>query len=178
MKFLYYWNLFAESRSYSAGAVYPTSDPAFVFGSVVSDSGEYTEDNSDDNGDLNRSRRSSSLKSSIRLPKINPCAAEISLTPQGGPLSPAPGILVGQYKHRDSDQHMMLNNHECSALSDKVKVPSGSKSDGDICSGKTANNVFHSHSQNFRKQYHNQQCCGGFGGANRQRFHSNACTIV
>lgn len=153
---------------------------------MVSDSGDEccsNNDNSDDNNcELNiRSRRSSSLKSSIRPPKINPCAAaEISLTAQGGPLTPAPGILVGQYKHRDSDQHM-LNHHECNTYN-KVKVPSGSKSDGDICGGKTANNVFHSHghshSQNFGKQYHNQQCCAGFGSGNRHRFHSNACTIV
>lgn len=169
-------HIFTESRSYSAGAVYPSSDPADVFGSMVSDSGEYTEDNSDDNSDLSRPRRSPSLRSSIRSPKMNPCSMEVSLTAQSGPLPSAPSIFVGQYKHRDSDKHL-LNNCECSAQN-KVKIPSGSKSDGDICSSKTANNVFHSHSQNFGKQYQNQQCCAGFGGGNRHRFHSNACTIV
>lgn len=72
----------------------------------------------------------------------------------------------------------MLNNHEYSAHNKLKVIPSESKSDGDICSSKTANNVFHSHSQNFGKQYHNQQCCAGFGSGHRHRFHSNACTII
>lgn len=163
-----------ESRSYSAGAVYPSSDQADVFGSVISDNGELTEDTSESNCELSSRSNSRCLRGRSPAPKAVSYADTSMAIPSRPPT---------RTRRNTDSETTLMNNHECAnhktanAKQNSVTTPS-SKSDGNICSSRMMNNVPHSHSQNLGKHYQNQQCCSGFGTGNRHRFHSNACIIV
>ncbi|KAG5877845.1 hypothetical protein JTB14_007241 [Gonioctena quinquepunctata] len=181
-----------EMRSNSTGAVFTMTDPASFFGSIVL---EQDENEKSSQFDLPCGFRQRSITDTPRSPQFDYSKDEVSLTSQGAPLPPAPGILVSEatpQKVQDQSKLQLApknyefgkSMHEYVKKLETHSEMATSKSDGSLSDKKVElNHVTNSRSHHFLKnrqahhQHEHQQCCSTFGNSHRNRFQSNACSI-
>lgn len=155
---------FVESRSNSAGCVFPRTDPADVFGSIIC--------NNELNFTISESFDPSSSTNDYTFqtssPQKDKFASEISLTSQSSlNFKATDESLSSENKSKAANPKLLTDDV------DEKKVPKKSMSVDDHLSNRLAQ--FSKEAQ--QKMQHNHQCCSGFGAGNR-RFHSDACSVM